>query len=663
LIEILIIFAVTLALASVEALARRRRAARRRRELALRADAFPPVSRIPAVPASWRDGAQLDGGYAIGRRLGSGRFGEVFLVENQVLRRSWAAKITRRELSVDPERRRILLGELARGFAVAGHPHIVRTEMFRSFGEEIAIFSELVEGGSLAEHLADPRFALLDGILEVALQLAWALEAIHAAGMIHGDVKPANVLLAADGAAKLADLGLASLAAGDTSATPGTQLYRAPEQAKGRRCTAATDIWSWAVTVIAMLLGEQPSHADGQVAPYTLAALRSDPPSPGRALLDDTLDGVLSECLRKEPERRPTVTAIVERLAAHLAHRTGRELARPAAVPPVAERRELATELAAHGEAMRLVLAAAGPGVASQDAVLHVALAKVDCHRRGHDTAGAITTLDRALSVTLAATAPLRAAAWLGLGDAHHLHGNPDAALCAFKTAAAASSAPTLRTRAYQGTALALWARGHGRAAIERMQEAGMLSTHAGDADPATAAEARRLRAMSIALLADMLHECGDRDAAVACAQHLVDTTDPGDVTTRSFLARALLLLRRFDRARELLKNGGDPLLAAAIELEDAKVQARRGRPRVGLACARRARTLLRPHAERGDVATLLALAVAELHVAWLQRASGEPRSNDSIERALVVIDEVARQGRRDAAAIARWARGLLASQ
>jgi tetratricopeptide (TPR) repeat protein len=659
--EILLLFAATLAVALAQAFVRRRRAAGRRRALASRVDTAPPAPRMPGVPAPWRDGARLDGGYAIGRRLGSGRFGEVFLVENRVLRRSWAAKITRRELSADPARRRALLGELARGFAVAGHPHIVRTEMFRSFGDEIAIFSELVEGGSLAAHLANEQFTRLDGILEVALQLAWALEAVHAAGMIHGDVKPANVLLAADGAAKLADLGLASLAAGGAAAMPGTQLYRAPEQAKGLSCTAATDLWSWAVTVLAMLLGEQPPHADGQVAPYTLAGLRSGSHL-RRALLDDRLDGLLSECLQRQPERRPTAAAVVERLAAHLADRTGRAHARPAAVPPRIAQRELATELAAHAEAMRLVLAGVGPDAASQDAVLHVTLAKVDCHRRGRDTAGAIATLDRALPVTPAAGAELRATAWLELGDAYQLHGKTDAALHAFKTAAATSSALMLRTWAYHGAALALWAGGDRPGAIEKMKEAAMLATHADGEAPAPDAGARRLRAMSLAVLADMLHQSGAREAAATCAQHLVDPMED-DHAARPIVARALLLLQRFDEARALLQHGGDPLLAVAIELEDAKVRARAGRPRDGLACARRARTLLEPYAERGDVAAVLAFAVAELHVAWLERATGKAGSRARIERALVVVDEMAGQGREDAAEIARWARAQLAAR
>lgn len=658
--EILILFTATLVLASTQALVRRRRAAGQRRALAARVDPAPTVPRVPDAPGPWRDGAQLDGGYAIGRRLGSGRFGEVFLVENRVLRRRWAAKITRRELSADPERRRVLLGELARGFAVAGHPHVVRTEMFRSFGDEIAIFSELVEGGSLTAHLADPRFAQLDGILEVALQLAWALEAIHAAGMIHGDVKPANVLLAADGTAKLADLGLASLAPG-AAATPGTPLYRAPEQAKGLPCTPATDLWSWAVTVIAMVLGEQPSHADGQVAPYTLAALRSGS-HPRRALLDDRLAALLSDCLHRQPERRLTATTVVERLAAHLAHRTGRAYGRPVAVPSRTTQHELVTELAAHGEALRLVLAGVGFDAASQDAVLHVALAKEDCHRRGLDTAGAIATLERALAVTPAASAPLRGTAWLKLGDAYHLHGKADAALHAFETTAAASTDLMLRTWAYHGAALALWARGHRAPAIDKMKEAAMLATHARDEVLAADVEARRLRARSLAVLADMVHQARGHDAAAVYAQHLVDAHDPGDPTTRPFVARALLLLQRFAQARELLQGDGDPLLAATIELEDAKAQARNGRPRDGLACARRARTLLQPHAERGEVAAVLALAVAELHIAWLQRASGGPRSDERIERALVVVDQMARQGRADAAEIARWAREVLPS-
>lgn len=672
--EILVVFAAALACAALD-LARRRRRARLLRGKVARRREPQPRSRVPDPPPRWYDGAKLDGGYLVGALLGSGAFGDVHMVENRALDRRWAAKVIRRDLVTNAAHRQTLLRELAHGFRVAGHPHVVRTEMFRSFGDEIAIFSELVEGGTLAVALAGPRFAAIEQILDIGLQLAWALEAIHHAGLVHGDVKPGNVLLTREGAVKLADLGLASLSrTGEHGAVGGTLLYRSPEQAKRGAVTTASDVWSWAVTMIAMLLGEAPSHAGGEVAAHTLASLRRRG-SPVRVAPDDHLYELLTGCLRKEPGQRTTMTAIVDELSARLS-RAGAPRVRPIALPAAGTPAQIADELAAHTEALQQLLVEADHGGAAvHGAALCSALAKADCHRRHGDIAGAATTLESALDATSAAAPRLRACAWLELGVAHHERGVPAAAMHAFENAASTIDDPLLRARAHRGAAVAAWTANDREGARARARRAVALAAHAIDVTAASEqADARHVHAASLLTLAGMLRELDDLDGYEACVSHALTACEMLDDAGRQTLIRGLLLSGDFASVRARLgvldrqagSMGGNDrrvrtsnattLLAATIDLEEARALAADQQPSAAIARVRRARETLRPLAERGVAVAALPLAVAEVHLAWLLRAV-HPQVEHPIDGALAALDDAAKTGRRDAAALAQWAR------
>lgn len=670
---VLVVFAATLAYAVIDLVRRRRHARAFRRVEAGRRDSTPRP-RLPDAHQKWFEGAKLDGGYVVGALLGSGAFGDVHLVENRALDRRWAVKVIRRDLVATPVRRQTLLRELAHGFRVAGHPHIVRTEMFRSFGDEIAIFSELVEGGSLASALSSPRLATIEGVLDVALQLAWALEALHLAGLVHGDVKPGNVLLTAAGAAKLADLGLASFShSGELAVAVGTPLYRSPEQARGNVVTAASDVWGWAATVIAMLLGEPPSHAGGEVAAHTLASLRTRR-SPARVAVDDQLYHLLSACLRKDPKQRTSSSAISDELSARLG-RMGQVPVRTV-VPSTAAPAPIADELAAHAEALRLLLIETPRGnLAVHDAALCCGMAKAGCHRCHGDLAGAATTLETVLGTTSAATPRLRASAWLELGFVHHDRGAPSASIHAFDQAAATIDDPGLRARAHQGAAAAAWAANEREAACTRAQRAVVLAAHAIDVATIERNEARELHAVTLITLSYMLRELGDTRGYEACVAHAITACGALDDAGRQTLVRGLVLRGDFAAARARLdvldrraRSGDDAapgsrigdlttkLLAATIDLEEARALALDGRLLEAVMCARCAWGMLRPLANRGVATAALPLAVTEIYLAWLLRRLHAP-ADTSIEGALTTLDDAARRGRRDAAALAQWAR------
>jgi serine/threonine protein kinase len=150
--------------------------------------------------------------YLVERCLGRGGYGAVHLVLSQWTGERFALK---RALLEDGAGRNDLLAELKAWKNLPRHPNIVPCRFFRIAGPAVYIFSEYIDGGSLAE--LEQSLRLYDGdslaalarVLEVAVQSAWGLDAAHRAGLIHQDVKPSNILLTGQWTAKVADFGLA----------------------------------------------------------------------------------------------------------------------------------------------------------------------------------------------------------------------------------------------------------------------------------------------------------------------------------------------------------------------------------------------------------------------------------------------------------------------
>ncbi|MFI9846926.1 protein kinase [Nonomuraea sp. NPDC051941] len=287
--------------------------------------------------ADWAPGAVVAGDFVVERELGRGGFGRVALVHG---RRSGERYAVKRLTSADPAEQGRLLAEAQRWVSLPGHPHITACRFVRTIGDEVAVFSEYAPGGSLADRVAtgDLRAAEIPAI---ALQTAWGLDAVHALGMLHLDVKPANVLFDADGTAKLADFGLAArsevapettarleavvdyLAADmgevgkhlvwsaltankDTlAAVPSgrTSAYASPEQAEGRTAGRGADLWSWAVTVLEMYVGER-RWPSGTVAPYILDAVERGQHE-CRIPVPAHITCMLRSCFALDPADRP----------------------------------------------------------------------------------------------------------------------------------------------------------------------------------------------------------------------------------------------------------------------------------------------------------------------------------------------------------------------
>lgn len=252
------------------------------------------------------------GGYRIEKEIGRGAFGVVFRAWDSVLSRSVALKVLRQDAMRPAED---LLNE-ARSAASLNHPHICTIHTVDSSTGVPVIVMELVEGRPLTELLAGgplPR----ESALNLAGQIASGLAAAHASGIVHGDLKPANILVRDDGLAKLMDFGLSrqtvsadALAntvihgTGNSQAgIAGTPYYMSPEQARGMEISAASDIFSLGLILFELLTGRR-AIATGSLIETLQAVTRLDVEFLAGQV--DPRDGqILRQLLQAAPMSRP----------------------------------------------------------------------------------------------------------------------------------------------------------------------------------------------------------------------------------------------------------------------------------------------------------------------------------------------------------------------
>ncbi|WP_370416307.1 serine/threonine-protein kinase [Streptomyces fradiae] len=259
------------------------------------------------------EGRLIGDRYRLDEPLGSGGMGTVWAGHDLLVHREVAVKEAR--TARDPARVERVLRE-ARAAARVNHPSVVTVHDVVMEDGHPWIVMERVRGESLADRL-DRDGALPEReAARIALHLAEALTAAHDRGVLHRDVKPANVLLADDGRVVLTDFGIAYIA-GEESLTRsgefiGSLAYTAPERMGGRRPAPASDLWSLGVLVYEMTEGRSPFRRDSMEG--TVAAVLTDaPPPPRRA---DALAPVVLALLAKDPEERPTADAVTARLRA-----------------------------------------------------------------------------------------------------------------------------------------------------------------------------------------------------------------------------------------------------------------------------------------------------------------------------------------------------------
>ncbi len=262
-------------------------------------------------------GCALDGRYELHAVIGEGAFGRVYRGVDRRLARAVAVKVIKpwwAEDSAWVER----FEHEAQLLARVNDPGVVQIFDIGHAEEGPYYVAELVEGESLAERLQHGALPCEEA-RSVAEQLCRALASAHAQGVVHCDVKPANVLLGRDGSVKVGDFGVARLAAGTSQATSatvaGTPRYMSPEQARGRPTTAATDIYSAGVVLYEMLAGEPP-FVHGSAVELGVRHLQDRPPPlPDR--VPATLREVVDRALAKAPsDRYPDGAAMAAALSA-----------------------------------------------------------------------------------------------------------------------------------------------------------------------------------------------------------------------------------------------------------------------------------------------------------------------------------------------------------
>ena len=287
----------------------------------------PAFENAPELLITDRAGAligELINHYLIERLIGVGGMGEVYLARDVQLGRKAALKLLPERLTADEAQLSRFKTE-ARSASALNHPNILTVYEIVTAGNRRFIATEFIEGVTLRASLADGRMNLR-AALEIAVQVASALAAAHEAGVVHRDIKPENIMLRPDGYAKVLDFGIAKLTEKGPASTDhelatkaalqtrlglvlGTARYMSPEQARGQKVDARSDIWSLGVVLYEMVEGIPPFV--GETPSDCIAAILTKEPPPVSSVLPDVppkLEAILQKALRKNKDERYQAT-------------------------------------------------------------------------------------------------------------------------------------------------------------------------------------------------------------------------------------------------------------------------------------------------------------------------------------------------------------------
>ena len=260
--------------------------------------------------------------YRILNRLGVGGMGEVYLAEDMKLGRKVAIKVLSEEYTTSRDRLNRFEQEACAASAL-NHPNILTIYEVGDDDGRHFIATEYIDGLTLRRKMAATRLEPAE-ILDIAVQVAAALEEAHTAGIIHRDIKPDNIMIRGNGYVKVLDFGLAKLTESlidrspsdgeastrvlvqtDAGVVMGTSHYMSPEQARGKPVDARTDIWSLGVVMYEMATGRTPF--EGETSTDVIVAITQKEPAPTARFAPDLpaeLDWIIMKALRKVPDER-----------------------------------------------------------------------------------------------------------------------------------------------------------------------------------------------------------------------------------------------------------------------------------------------------------------------------------------------------------------------
>jgi predicted Ser/Thr protein kinase len=271
-------------------------------------DRAPLPSLTPTMTINASGAGRTIGHYRVVDRIGEGGMGTVYKAVDPRIGRTVALKVISHLGGSGDEKLRFF--REAKAASALNHPNIVTIYEYDSDHEVDFIAMEYIKGMTLHAMLAEHR-ASLETLLEYAVQAGGAVAAAHAAGIVHRDLKAANIMVTDTGTVKVLDFGLAKQAGGDievtrTGATLGTPAYMSPEQVKGEPADSRSDIFSFGVILYEIACGRRPFH--GIDLPSTLYAVVNEVPLAPDAVnpaVPRPLASVIERCLRKNKEERP----------------------------------------------------------------------------------------------------------------------------------------------------------------------------------------------------------------------------------------------------------------------------------------------------------------------------------------------------------------------
>ena len=366
--------------------------------MALTTDILPPRYRSP-------------------ERIGRGGMGDIYRARDSVLGRDVAVKILAERYAQDESVRQRFTREALAAARLSGQPNTVTIFDVGEHEGWPYIVMEYLAGGSLDDVLREQRVQSPQRVFTWLEQAAHALDAAHALGVVHRDVKPGNLLLDREGNVHVADFGIASAAGMDSLTMTGTVLgtagYLSPEQAQGQRATAASDRYALAVVAFELFTGSRPFESDNATAEAAAHVNAPVPSISARSDLPRELDRCFTRALAKDPrERFGTCADFVAALRAAYADAAG-ETRRLAPVPgPTAVTRPVPRQPARTSSAWPVIAVLLVAG-AIAGALLAYVLTRgngsspappttVVTHMQTVTSEGQVTTVERTATVTTA---------------------------------------------------------------------------------------------------------------------------------------------------------------------------------------------------------------------------------------------------------------------
>ncbi len=274
---------------------------------------LPPSKEVPVTKTLEKSIQELLGGetfagrYQIIEELGRGGMGVVYKAQDTKLKRTVALKFLPSELTHVSEVKERFVRE-AQAAAALDHPNICTVYEFDEAEEKTFISMAFIEGQSLKKKIESGELDL-DEALRIATQVAEGLQEAHKKGVVHRDIKSANIMVTEKGQSKIMDFGLARMTGGTLvtkeGTTMGTVAFMSPEQARGEEVDHRTDIWSFGVVLYEMFSGQLPFKGEhDQAVVYSILNKKPKPITELKASIPMSIEQVVSKALEKNPDER-----------------------------------------------------------------------------------------------------------------------------------------------------------------------------------------------------------------------------------------------------------------------------------------------------------------------------------------------------------------------